>query len=398
MERFRCRREPRLMSPKDHAPIEDNITQNPMVLCPHYGRCGGCSLQHVPYEQQLDQKRMAISKLLGREPDEVMPSPEIVHYRNRMDYVVSGNLAIGLRERGKWWSHVDITKCPLQSPEADSLRNSFREFARERGLEGYDVRRHEGLLRYLVIREGKFTGERMAAVVTTRPIPDVVSEFSPDVRIDSLLNGVNGGPADTSRADQVLVVRGNRGISEKLLGYRFWLELNTFFQTNPYTAELMVKFVRDEVSGSRTVYDLYSGVGTFTIPAAEVSEYAVGVESDPSSVELARRNAVDNGSRADFMTARAESLGAIDADTVILDPPRAGVHPKVIGLLLSSSPSRIIYLSCNPARQAEDIARLRGYSIDRLIMVDQFPHTPHVETVAVLSRGLGSDVSPQRPS
>ncbi|MGC8555718.1 MAG: 23S rRNA (uracil(1939)-C(5))-methyltransferase RlmD, partial [Conexivisphaera sp.] len=355
--------------------------------CPHYGVCGGCSLQHLPYGEQLEIKRERVARILGREPDEVVPSPRIWHYRNRMDYAVSAELAVGLRERGKWWSYVDVRTCLLQSPEADAVRNSFREFAASRRLEGYDVRRHTGRVRYLVIREGKFTGERMVGVITTEPMVEALADFSPPVRVDSLLNGVNGSLSDTSRADDVLTVRGDRTIREALAGYRFHVGLNTFFQTNSYTAELMVKMVVEEVKGFRTVYDLYSGVGTFTIPAAEVTEYAVGVESDPQSVELARRNASENGSRADFVTARAEALGAIDADALIVDPPRAGIHPKALKLIASSAPSRIVYLSCNPARQAEDLSRLREYSVERIILVDQFPHTPHVETIAVLSRG-----------
>ncbi|HEU16173.1 MAG TPA: 23S rRNA (uracil(1939)-C(5))-methyltransferase RlmD [Nitrososphaeria archaeon] len=357
------------------------------AICPHYGICGGCSIQHLPYEKQLEMKRERIVELIGREPDEVVPSPVIWNYRNRMDYAISRDLAIGLRERGKWWSYVDLKVCPLQSPEADALREDLRRFSSERGIEGYDVRRHTGVLRYLVVREGKFTGERMAAIITTEPIADTLRDFSPSVGVDSLLNGVNGGPSDTSRAERIITVRGKETISEKLAGYKFSMALNSFFQTNPYTAELMVKFVKEEVYGSRTVYDLYSGVGTFTLPAADVAEYAVGVESDPLTVELARRNAADNGSSADFMTAKVEALGTIDADTVILDPPRAGLHPKVVGQLLSSSPAKIIYLSCNPARQAEDLAKLREYTLERLVMVDQFPHTHHVETIAVLSRG-----------
>ncbi len=343
-------------------------------------------MQHLPYEEQLEVKRNRVAELLGREPDEVVPSPVIWHYRNRMDYAINRELVVGLRERGKWWSYVDIRTCLLQSPEADALRDYLRRFAREKGIEGYDVRRHEGVLRYLVVREGKFTGERMAAIITSRPIADLLSDFSPPVRVDSLLNGVNGGLSDTSRADKVILIRGKETISEVLLGYRYSIGLNTFFQTNSYTAEAMVRIVKEEVAGSRTVYDLYSGVGTFTIPAAEVAEYALGVESDPQSVELARRNAEENGSKADFVTARAEALGAIDADVVIIDPPRAGVHPRLLENLVASSPPKLIYLSCNPAKQAEDLRKLRGYSIERLIMVDQFPHTHHVETIAILRR------------
>ena len=355
--------------------------------CPHYGICGGCSLQHVPYSEQLELKRRRVAEAVGREPDEVLPSPVIWHYRNRMDYAVSPELAVGLRERGKWWSYVDVRTCLLQSPEADAVRNAFRSFALERGIPGYDTRRHSGILRYLVIREGKFTGERMVAAITSEPLVDKLAEFSPPARVDSLLNGINRGPSDTSRADEVLIVRGGDTISEVLSGYRFRIGLNTFFQTNSYTAELLIKLVVEEVSGSRTIYDLYSGVGTLTIPASSVVEYAIGVESDPQSVDLARRNASENGSGADFLTARVEALGHIDADAVILDPPRGGVHPKALSAIVSSSPSKIIYLSCNPAKQGEDLAKLRGYRLERLVAVDQFPHTPHVETVAVLSRG-----------
>ena len=333
-------------------------------------------------------KEDEVSRLFGRRPDETIPSPRTSFYRNRMDYAVGPRLEVGLRERGKWWSFVDVTECLLQSPESNSIRNAFRDYIRREGLEGYDTKRHEGLVRYLVIREGKFTGERMAAVITSRPAPGKLRGFIDEVGpiVNSYINGINPEMFDSSRAESTITISGDDRIEERLLGYRFKIKVNSFFQTNSYTAEIMLRIVLEESRGSRKVYDLYSGVGTFTVPLANVVEEAYGVESDPESVELARENARENGSSPTFYTARVESLGRLDADTIVLDPPRAGVHPKALRLIGSSRPHRIIYVSCNPAKQAEDIKRLKGYGIERLVMIDQFPHTNHVETIAILSR------------
>ncbi len=359
-----------------------------VLKCPHYGICGGCNLQHIPYGRQVELKGMEVSRLFGREPDEIIPSPRISFYRNRMDYVVGPELEVGLRRRGRWWAFVDIMECLLQSPESNTIRNAFRDYIRRRGLKGYDTKRHEGLVRYLVIREGKFTGERMVAVITSRPAHEGLREFAGEVEsiVSSYINGVNPDMFDSSRAKSTMTIAGKDTIEERLLGYRFRMKLNSFFQTNSYTAEIMLRIVLEESRGSKNVYDLYSGIGTFTVPLADIVEDAYGIESDPESVELARENARVNGSSPTFYTARVESMGRLDADTMILDPPRAGVHPRALRLIESSQPRRIIYASCSPMKQAGDIKKLKGYRLERLVMIDQFPHTSHVETIAILSK------------
>ena len=355
--------------------------------CPHYPTCGGCSIQHLSYEEQLRLKAEEVARKFGREPDEVIPSPKVWHYRNRMDYAVGPRLEVGLRRRGRWWSYVDITECLLQSEESDVIRNEFRKYLVDEGLEGYDTRRHRGLVRYLVVREGKFTGERMVAIITTKPAAGELSGFSRriNVRVDSLINGIYDGLFDTSRADRTIVIEGRDYIIEKLLDYRYMIRVNTFFQTNPHTAEIMVKIVMDEAKGFRKAYDLYSGVGTFTIPLSEVVDEVHGVELDREAVELARENSKLNGASPRFHAMRVESLPELDSELVVMDPPRAGVHPAVLKLLVRWRPKKLVYVSCNPKRQAEEVALLsNAYELERLIMIDQFPHTDHIESIAVM--------------
>lgn len=327
--------------------------------------------------------------MFKREPDDVVPSPRVWYYRNRMDYVVSPRLEVGLRERGKWWAYVDLSECLLQSSESNVIRNEFRRYLVEKGLEGYDTRRHKGLVRYLVVREGKFTGERLVAVITSRPAVDELLDFPSllRVRVDTFINGVYDGVFDSSRADETIVIKGEGHITERLLDYKYMIRVNSFFQTNSYTAVEIVKVVIEESKGHRSAYDFYSGVGTFTIPLSEFIDEVYGVESDQESVELARENAKLNGVSPVFYTGRVESFSRVDADVVVLDPPRAGLHPKTIRNIVFSSPKKIVYVSCNPRKQAEEVSLLtKSYRLERLVLIDQFPHTRHIETIAVLSR------------
>lgn len=357
--------------------------------CPHYPTCGGCSIQHLNYEEQLRLKVEEITQKFKREPDEVIPSPKLWHYRNRMDYAVSPRLEVGLRKKGKWWAYVDIVECLLQSKESDIIRNKFREYLIDKGLKGYDTKRHRGLVRYLVIREGKHTGERMIAIITKEPAIKELADFPSmlNVKVDSVLNGIYDGLFDTSKADRTAVIKGRDYIIEKLLDYKYMIKVNSFFQTNSYTAEIMVKMVMEEAKGFRTAYDLYSGVGTFSIPLSEVVDEVYGVELDREAVELAKENSKLNGLSPTFRAERVESLSELDSELVVMDPPRAGVHPTVLRTLMQWTPKKLVYISCNPKKQAEDIGLLSNvYELERLTLIDQFPHTRHIESIAVLLR------------
>ena len=368
------------------------------LRCRYFGVCGGCQLQDMPYGEQVEWKVRQVSELFGREPDEVHESPKTFYYRNRMDFAVGPGWVVGLKERGKWWSYVDLHECLLMSPEADELKNLFREFIKSRRLQPWDTKRHVGFVRYIVIREGKFTGERMVTVVTYRSEEDHSQTFldflqeasDRGIEVSTLYWGINPTVADVSMSKELHLLHGEPYLRERLLGNTYLISPNAFFQSNSYTAEILLdRAVSLLEADGGTVYDLYSGVGTFSVEVAKRT-FAVCVESDPEAISLLRENMRLNGvSSYKAINARVEDLSLIEADAALIDPPRAGMHPRAVRALLRSKPKRVVYVSCNPKTQKRDVKPLlkAGYKLTYLVFVDQFPQTVHIETIALLERG-----------
>jgi len=396
------------------------------VLCPHYGKCGGCQLQHLPYKEQIELKKNKISFLFNK-LDKVIESPKQIYYRNRMDYVIGkeeNRVIIGLKERGKWWKIVDLKNCVLMSKEADTIKNLFRNFANEKGLSVWDLKKHKGLLRYLIIREGKFTNERMIIINTSNDylnkgfnsnkkeslseeelkkkeeVENLFLEFfdilkENEIKVGSFIHGVNNTITDISYSFEINVLKGNDFIKEKLDNYFFLINPNTFFQSNSYTAELMIKEIRRiinsliEKENFDFLLDLYSGVGTFSIPFSEFFEKIIAVELNKESVELYYKNLDLNQLKKEKFELINKSVEKSLRDLelknflLIVDPPRSGLTPKAIKLIKSLKPKFLIYISCNPETQYRDINYLKA-KVEKLIMVDQFPQTNHIETIALL--------------
>ena len=367
------------------------------MKCRHYGVCGGCQLQHLPYREQVELKVSRLEKLFGFEPHEVYESPRRFYYRNRMDYVVGPGHVVGLKERGKWWRYVDLEECLLMSREADLAKNVFREFIKAEGLEPWDAKAQRGFVRYLVIREGKFTGERMCTVVTFKPMEErdyraLFSKFlelleEKGIEVTSLYWGLNPYVTDVSYSFETRLIHGAPLIRERLLGNTYLIGVNSFFQSNPYTAELLVKKAVEllEPDGGK-VYDLYCGVGTFSVEIGKHSK-VVCVDSESEAIELLRENMRLNDVEGyEALNVKVERLRKLDTDKVLLDPPRSGLHPKAVRLLARSKPKTVVYVSCNPKTQKRDITMLSraGYKLEHLIFIDQFPQTEHMETIALL--------------
>ena len=396
------------------------------MLCPHYGKCGGCQLQHLPYKEQIELKKNKISFLFNK-LDKVIESPKQIYYRNRMDYVIGkeeNRVIIGLKERGKWWKIVDLKNCVLMSKEADTIKNLFRNFANEKGLSVWDLKKHKGLLRYLIIREGKFTNERMIIINTSNDylnkgfnsnkkeslseeelkkkeeVENLFLEFfdilkENEIKVGSFIHGVNNTITDISYSFEINVLKGNDFIKEKLDNYFFLINPNTFFQSNSYTAELMIKEIRRiinsliEKENFDFLLDLYSGVGTFSIPFSEFFEKIIAVELNKESVELYYKNLDLNQLKKEKFELINKSVEKSLRDLelknflLIVDPPRSGLTPKAIKLIKSLKPKFLIYISCNPETQYRDINYLKA-KVEKLIMVDQFPQTNHIETIALL--------------
>ena len=369
-----------------------------MLLCRHYGKCGGCQLQNLSYKEQLERKVEKVINLFKLEPEETIPSPKIYYYRNRMDWVVGPEYKVGLKEKGKWWAYVDIEECLLQSEESNIIRNKFREFIKEKNLEPWDTVKHKGFVRYIVIREGKFTNERMVTIITYKTedlnyYKNLWLEFFEEIKdfVTSFYWGINPTFGDVSYAYEKYHLCGNLYLKEKLLDNFYLIGPNSFFQPNSYTAEILLKKVIEflEPKENEIIYDLYSGVGTFSIEIAKYAKEVISIDSEPETEELFYKNCEINGIKnCKFILKRAENINKLSANKVVLDPPRSGLHPKVIKLLGKSYIKRIIYVSCNPETQIRDIKQLEkfGYKLERYILIDQFPHTIHIESIAILNK------------
>jgi len=365
------------------------------MLCKHFNKCGGCQIQNLSYEEQLSLKVNEVIDIFKKEPEEIIPSPKIFYYRNRMDWVVGRNYEVGLKEFGKWWEYVDIYECFLQSKESDYIRNEFRNFIREKGLEPWDNINHRGLVRYLIVREGKFTNERMIIILLSRlENKELFLEFLERIKdkITSAYIGINPEISDVSYSHEKHLIYGDKYLREKVLDNVYYILPNSFFQPNSYTLPIMIKRVIEflDPKENEIIYDLYSGIGTFSIEIAKYSKKVIGIDMEKETEELFYKNSLENGvNNTEFILSKVEDLNEIKADKIVLDPPRSGVHPKVIKLLGNSGAKRIVYVSCNPKTQYRDIKMLKrfGYFLEKYILIDQFPHTFHIESIAVLEKG-----------
>jgi 23S rRNA (uracil1939-C5)-methyltransferase len=379
--------------------------------CAHYPDCGGCRFQDLAYEAQIEQKQRQVADSLRRlggleEPplEEIVPAESIFHYRNKLEYSFTRTdegPALGFHRAGRWDEVLEIEKCWLTSDLGNAIRNRVREWAREERLEAYSQADNTGYLRHLVFREGRNTGQALVVLVTAAGekferdrLVEVLREF-PEVR--SIHWAVNDSPAEVTNVPSTLLW-GEDAIEEKLLGLRFRVRPNAFLQTNTQMAERLYELAIDfaGLTGGETVYDLYCGIGTIGLAMASHSLTVWGVEVEEESVACALENADLNGiSNAAFFAGNVGQVlqelreRAGDPDVVVVDPPRAGLAGKALKRVGEAGAPRLVYVSCNPTTLAGDAKRLReeyGYQLVRARPVDMFPHTPHVETVALLTR------------
>jgi 23S rRNA (uracil1939-C5)-methyltransferase len=381
--------------------------------CDHFPACGGCRFQDLAYEAQLEQKQAQVADALRRigslteaplEP--IVPcEPEIFHYRNKMEYSFTrtpSGPALGFHKAGRWDEVLEIEKCWLTTELGNAIRNAVRDWAREEGLEAYSQEDGTGYLRHLVVREGRNTGQALVELVTApgerfeRGYFVEVARRFPEVR--SIHWAVNDSPAEVTNLPTQLLW-GDEAIEERLCGLRFRIRPNAFLQTNTAMAERLYALAGDfsGLSGSETLYDLYCGIGTVGLSLASRALTVWGVEVSEESVACALENAELNGiANAAFFAGNVGQVleelreRAGDPDVVVVDPPRAGLAGKALRRVGELGAPRLVYVSCNPTTLASDVKVLRtayGYALERARPVDMFPHTPHVETVALLARG-----------
>lgn len=402
--------------------------------CRHFGICGGCKWQHIPYQVQLEQKRGQVVDTLTRigkiEIPEVRPtlgSKEIFGYRNKMEYTFSNKKwrtreeitggkdftdssnGLGFHIPGAFDKVLHIEECLLQEDFGNRLRNFIYGYACENGLTFYDIRNNVGLLRTLMIRTAS-TGQKMVVVAfgekdddKTIALMKTIKENFPE--ITSLQYAVNLKLNDSLGDQEIITFDGTDYIEEEMEGLKFRINAKSFYQTNSRQAHELYKVVRrmaglepdsPEYAGKRPlVYDLYTGTGTIANFVARQAEKVVGIEYVDVAIEDARLNSAANGidntsfyagDMKDILT--EEFIGRNGRpDVMIVDPPRAGMHEEVIKVILKALPERIVYVSCNPATQARDLALLdESYTVTEVQPVDMFPHTHHVENVVRLDR------------
>jgi len=381
--------------------------------CNHFGECGGCTWLDLDYARQLHYKRRQVVDCLrhiGRFEDidvaDIVPSREQFYYRNKMEF--SANAAdgtaftLGLHRRGRFDEIFDVTDCLLQSTISNEILARFREYMIRYHVPAYHVSDHTGYMRFLVIREGKNTGQIMLNVVTgDGELPgkdDLVASLTDAFPgITTIVHNITTRISNVARGERELIIYGDGYIVDELLDRSFKIYANSFFQTNTRQAETLYAAALDmlDVSSSDRLLDLYCGTGTIGLCIAADVARVVGIDIEPAAIAAAEANAADNGiTNAEFHAAAAREILSRRPELftgltgAVVDPPRAGLHPKVIRKLIELNFPKIVYISCNPATFARDAAIFAdsNYRLSRIIPVDMFPHTMHVELVAGFKR------------
>jgi len=392
-------------------------------FCKHFDLCGGCKWQDLPYEEQLKYKQKQVTDNFERigkvdipEVQNIIPSKNTRYYRNKLEYTFSNFrwltkeemdkpketkdlYGVGFHIPGRWDKIVDVEHCHLQKEPSNAIRNEIRDFALKNEYTFFDLRKQEGFLRNLIIRTST-TNELMVIVVffyedeeKRENLMNHIAEQFP--QITSLMYMINPKANDSIYDIEARLFKGRDHIFEQMEGLKFKLGPKSFYQTNSEQAYELYKLVREYASlgGKELIYDLYTGTGTIANFLAHQARKVIGVESVPEAIEDAKVNSRLNGiNNTVFVTGDMKDI--IDEnfmseygkpEVIITDPPRAGMHKNVVKNILHALPRKIVYVSCNPATQSRDINLLsEHYKVERIQPVDMFPHTYHVENIALL--------------
>ena len=390
-------------------------------FCTHFGICGGCRWQPLPYQMQLAAKRQQVEDQLVRighlEVPEIaptLPSEKTRYYRNKLEFSASSKRWLLKSEPqdlvepglgfhvGKFFDKVlDIQECHLQAEPSNAIRLYIKQFCLENGLEFYNIRENRGFFRNMFVRTTE-DGQLMLILCFARPdeaprkalLDALVKDFP---QITSLYYVINEKMNDSIGDLSPVLYYGQEAIYEQMEGLSFKIGPKSFYQTNSRQAFRLYSVARDfaALTGSEVVYDLYTGTGTIAQFVSRKASRVLGIEYVPEAIEDARDNACRNGiTNCEFFAGDMKDVLNEDfirqhgrPDVIILDPPRAGIHPDVAQVILKAAPDRMVYVSCNPASQARDLAVLcRDYQITAVQPVDMFPHTMHVENVVALKR------------
>ncbi|MCM1283888.1 MAG: class I SAM-dependent RNA methyltransferase, partial [Roseburia sp.] len=428
--------EGRLLETLERSPLETERA------CGHFGVCGGCTYQSLPYEEQLHLKERQVRELLEQatggaceyEFQGIKGSPRVQAYRNKMEFSFGdackdGPLALGMHKRGSFYDIVTVEDCRIVDEDFRRILMATLTYFDEKRISFFHRLRHTGYLRHLLVRKAARTGEILVDLVTTTQLQRLTQEpllgeaavsgsFLGDVTEPELLSGwvsclqelplqgklkgilhtKNDSVADVVKNEGTDVLWGQAFFYEELLGLRFQITAFSFFQTNSLGAEVLYQTAREFILGDspdclkdKTVYDLYSGTGTIAQLLAPVCREVVGVELVEEAVAAAKENAALNGlTNCRFIAGDVlKMLDTIEEkpDCIVLDPPRDGIHPRALEKIIAYGVDRLLYISCKPTSLARDLEVFlaRGYVVERVCCVDMFPGTYHVETVVQLS-------------
>ena len=379
--------------------------------CPHYGICGGCEFQTLPYEEQVKMKEVQVKEILeevcpGIPFEGLIPSPVCKEYRNKMEFSFGdaykgGPLSLGMHKRGSFYDIVEVENCQLVDEDFRKILTATLEHFREQNVPFFQKMRHEGYLRHLLVRKAVKTQEILVDLVSStqmevdlQPWIDKLLSLSLKGTFAGILHTKNDSLADVVQNDGTEILYGQDYFYEELLGLRFKVSPFSFFQTNSLGAEVLYSKAREYVGETRdqVVFDLYSGTGTIAQILAPVAKKVVGVEIVEEAVEAAKVNAGLNGlSNCEFRA--GDVLKVLDTieekpDFIVLDPPRDGIHPKALKKIIDYGVERMVYISCKPTSLARDLVELQanGYQVERCCSVDMFPSTGNVETLVLLGR------------
>ncbi len=398
------------------------------VKCKYFGICGGCKAQDLDYLQQIKYKQEQvvdsferIGNLKDFQVEDILPSEKIFYYRNKMEYsfaekkwlskdqmedeetVPKTPFGLGLHIPGRYDKILDIDECFLQSEKSNQILNFTREFFMLKNSTAYSTKTHTGYLRNLVIKQSHFTDDLMVNLVTSTDEPELFKEYGTALQaevdgITTIVNNVNAKLSQVATGDYEIVHYGDGFIYDHIGDYKFRISANSFFQTNTQQAEKLYKAALEFAgfNGTETVYDLFCGAGTISIYISKNVKEVIGFESIDSAIEDANINMVLNGInnmrfiQADLNKSFIPIMLKNELprpDIIITDPPRSGMNPKTVEDILKLQPQKIVYISCKPTTQARDIQALveGGYTLIKFMPVDMFPHTYHIENVALLS-------------
>ena len=396
--------------------------------CKHFYDCGGCKIQDLNYEEQINQKENQVVEVLNhlgklniKKIEPIIKSDIIYEYRNKMEFSFSNSrwlisdekglknekpkdFALGLHPPRRFDKIVDVDNCEIQTSLANKILTLIKKESIENNLAPYDIINHTGFIRNIVIKHPKHSDQVMINIITAykedevlMPIISKLKKLSPNIK--SIINTINDKKSDSAYGMPQNLLYGENFIVEYLNEFEFEISADSFFQTNSIQALNMYEYVRDEcnLSGSEIIYDFYCGTGTISIFVAKNAKKVYGFEIVESAIKDAKKNALKNkvkntefycGDLSKMLQNYSEIIEKNPCDVLILDPPRAGLHPKTLKEVLKINPKKIIYVSCNPTTQARDVRELinSNYIMGKVQPIDMFPHTHHIECVITLDK------------